>query len=64
VRLTVVENDPFLMLVVLGIVILVVSKAPSMAAMTINPFILVILAVITTEVNPDNGAEMLIIGVV
>ena len=52
------------MLVVEGMVILVASNAPYIAPITMKPFILVIDAVITTEVSPESGEEMVIVGVV
>lgn len=40
------------------------SKAPSITPITIKPFIFVITAVITTEVSPERGDEIVIVGVV
>ncbi len=58
------ENYPFLMLVMEGMVIVAASNAPSIIPMMIKPFILVMEAVITTDVKPEIGEETLMIGVV
>lgn len=50
------------MLVVEGTVMVVASNAPSIAPIMMNPFMLVMLAVITTDVRPDKGEDMLITG--
>ena len=58
------ENYPPLMLVVEGMVMVAASNAPSMAPITRKPFMLVMEAVITTEVSPERGEEMVMVGVV
>lgn len=63
-KLTVAEKIPFFMLLVEGIVIVEESKSPGRTPMIMNPFMLVIEAVITTEVNPEIGEDMVMIGVV
>ena len=52
------------MLLTVGRVILVLSNMPSIAPIMMNPFMLVIKAVRVTEVSPDWGEEMVIMGVV
>ena len=64
VRFCVWENSPLLILLTVGKVILVLSNIPSIAPIMMNPFMLVIKAVRTTEVSPDWGEEMVMIGVV
>ena len=59
-----VENWPFLMLVVEGTVMVVALNAPCMTPMTINPFMLVMLALMTTEVSPDSGDDIFMTGAV
>jgi len=50
------------MLVVDGTVMVAASNAPSIAPIMMKPFMLVMLAVITTDVRPDKGEDMLITG--
>lgn len=64
VRLMFVEKMPCLMLVTDGTVWVVALKAWFKAPITMNPFMLEIRAVSTTEVNPETGAEMDMVGVV
>lgn len=52
------------MLAAEGTVIVAVLKAPGITPITMNPFILVMEAVITTEVNPERGEDKLRIGTV
>ena len=52
------------MLVAVGKVIVFESKLPSLQPMTMNPFMLVIEAVTTTEFNPERGSEISRLGVV
>lgn len=52
------------MLLTVGMVIVVLSKAPYKTPMTMNPFMLVMMAVITVEVSPESGEEMVMVGVV
>ena len=52
------------MLLTVGTVIVVLSKAPYKTPMTMNPFMLVMMAVITVEVSPERGEDMVMVGVV
>ncbi len=64
VRFNVDENFPLLMLIVDGIVIVFVSKAPGMQPIMMNPFMLVIVAVTATDVKPEMGEDTESMGVV
>ena len=46
-----------------GRVMVLESNVPSMQPMRMNPFMLVIEAVITTEFKPERGSEISIVGV-
>lgn len=52
------------MLIVDGIVIVFVSKAPGMQPIMMNPFMLVIVAVTATDVRPEMGEDTESMGVV
>jgi len=57
-------NKPNLMRLVVGRVIEVALKTPFITPKTMNPFILVMEALITTLFKPETGSDTVIVGIV